>query len=1064
MPTTRTFNRSFAGGELSPEMFGRIDDQKFQTGAAKLRNFIALPQGPAVNRPGTKFVRAVKDSTKKTRLIPFTYSTTQTMILEFGEGYIRFHTQGETLLAGTGAAYNGATPYVVGDMVSYGGSNYYCILASTGNLPTNVTYWFLISSPAYEIPSPYLEADLFGIHHVQSSDVLTLVHPNYAPRELRRLGATKWTLVKIPFVPSVTTPSGVAVTASRGEAFNINSITLANPGSITLSSAHQFVVGDSVYISGVGGMTQLADGFYVVNTSATPVLSVKNYTTGVPVNTTAFTAYTSGGTIEYGSKIFDIVNSYVVTAIGANGVDESLASTSASVTNNLYVNGAFNTITWSSVSGALRYNIYKIQSGLYGYIGQTQALSFTDDNIAPDMGITTPIYDTTFYENGIVSVPVTNGGTGYGTTITGGSFSAVTVVSGGTGYSGTPTLTVSDPTGTGAVFTVTLSLGVITTIGITNAGSNYTAPIFVLADGGAGPVTKAVLAPVLSPVVRGAVVLAVTDATGTGAAVSAEVTGGVITKVNVTSPGSNYTAPVVTVTTASGGSSAAFGTAVLSGLNYPGAVSYFEQRRVFAGTTNSPQQLWMTRSGTESDMSYRLPVKDDDRISFKVAAREANTIRHIVPLQQLMLLTSAAEWRVSPVNSDAITPTTISVRPQSYIGANNVQPSIVNNSMVYCAARGGHVRELGYSWQSNGYITGDLSLRAAHLFDNYEISDMCYSKSPHPLIWFISSTGYLLGLTYVPEQQIGAWHWHDTDGTFESCANVAEGAEDHVYVVVKRTVNGNSVRYVERMASNAFDSIDDCFFVDSGLTYDGNNTTATTVTVSGGTLWGPTELLTITASTSIFAYPATTDVGDAFVFTATDGTQYRLTIESCSSTTVVQARSDKVLAVAFRNVPISNGAFARNSVGGLSHLEGKTVSILADGAVMPRKVVVGGSVSIDRAAVKIHVGLQYLSDLQTLPLAINIEAFGQGRVKNINQAWVRVFRSSGLFVGPTADKLTEAKMRTNEPYGSPPSLRSDEISVNITPTWAQSGQIYIRQADPLPLTVVGVTIEAVVGA
>ena len=215
MPTTRTFNRSFAGGELSPEMFGRIDDQKFQTGAAKMRNFIALPQGPAVNRPGTKFVREVKDSTKKTRLISFTYSTTQTMVLEFGEGYIRFHTQGETLLAGTGAAYNGATPYVVGDMVSYGGSNYYCILASTGNLTTNVTYWFLISSPAYEIPSPYLEADLFDIHHVQSSDVLTLVHPNYAPRELRRLGATKWTLVKIPFVPSVTTPSGVAVTASR---------------------------------------------------------------------------------------------------------------------------------------------------------------------------------------------------------------------------------------------------------------------------------------------------------------------------------------------------------------------------------------------------------------------------------------------------------------------------------------------------------------------------------------------------------------------------------------------------------------------------------------------------------------------------------------------------------------------------------------------------------------------------------------------------------------------------------------------------------------------------------
>jgi hypothetical protein len=695
----------------------------------------------------------------------------------------------------------------------------------------------------------------------------------------------------------VTTPSGVAVNASRGEAFNITAITQANPGSITLSSAHQFVVGDSIYISGVGGMTQLADGFYVVNTSATPVLSVKNYTTGVPVNTTAFTAYTSGGTVEYGSKIFDIVNSYVVTAIGANGVDESLASSSVSATNNLYVNGAFNTISWSAVSGAIRYNVYKIQSGLYGYIGQTEALSFTDDNIAPDMGITTPLVETVFNSAG----------------------------------------------------------------------------------------------------------------------------------------------------------------------NYPGAVSYFEQRRVFAGTNNAPQTIWMTRSGTESDMSYHLPIKDDDRISFKVAAREANTIRHIVPLQQLMLLTSAAEWRVSPVNSDAITPTTISVRPQSYIGANNVQPSIVNNSMVYCAARGGHIRELGYSWQSNGYITGDLSLRAAHLFDNYDIVDMCYGKSPHPLIWFVSSTGLLLGLTYVPEQQVGAWHQHDTDGLFESCACVAEGNEDHVYVIVKRTVNGNSVRYVERMSSNAFDSLEDCFFVDSGLTYNGNNTTATTVTVSGGTLWGPTELLTITASTAIFAFPATTDVGDAFVFTAPDGTKYRLTIESCSSTTVVQARPDKVLNVAFRNVALTDYGFARNSVVGLSHLEGKTVSILADGAVLPREVVVGGSISIERAAVKIHVGLQYFSDLQTLPLSLNIDAFGQGRVKNINQAWVRVFQSSGLFVGPTADKLTEAKMRTNEPYGSPPALRSDEINVNITPTWAQGGQIYIRQADPLPLTIVGVTIEAVVG-
>ena len=103
-------------------------------------------------------------------------------------------------------------------------------------------------------------------------------------------------------------------------------------------------------------------------------------------------------------------------------------------------------------------------------------------------------------------------------------------------------------------------------------------------------------------------------------------------------------------------------------------------------------------------MSYALPVNDTDRIKFRVAAREANTIRHIVPLTQLILLTSSAEWRVTSVNSDAITPTSISVKPQSYVGASNVQPVIVNNSLVYAAARGGHVRELGYSWQANGFI------------------------------------------------------------------------------------------------------------------------------------------------------------------------------------------------------------------------------------------------------------------------------------------------------------------------------------------------------------------------
>jgi len=774
MPNVRTLQRSFAGGEMSPEMFGRIDDVKYQTGAATMKNFVATPQGPAENRPGFAFVREVKDSTKKTRLIPFTYSTTQTMVIELSPGYIRFHTQGGTLMS--------------------------------GGVP-------------YEIANPYAEADLFDIHYVQSADVMTLVHPNYAPRELKRLGATNWTLTSINFGAPIAAPTGVSATR------------------------------------------------YIPASSST---NADTYET----------------------------MSYVVTAIASDDIGESVSSSVASVTNNIFVTGSTNTIAWSAVAGASRYRVYKLLGGLYGYIGSTTGTSIVDNNIAPDLSITPPNYDNEFVSSG----------------------------------------------------------------------------------------------------------------------------------------------------------------------NYPGAVSYFEQRRCFAGTTNEPQKIWMTKSGTESNLSYGLPIRDDDRIEFRVAAREANTIRHIVPLTQLLLLTGSAEWRVSSLNSDEITPTTISVRPQSYIGASNVQPVIINNALVYCSARGGHVRELGYNWQASGFITNDMSIRSAHLFDNYEISDMAFAKAPLQMIWFVSTSGMLLGLTYTPEQQVGAWHKHDTDGVFESVTVVAEGNEDRLYAVIRRTIGGVTKRYVERMASRHFDSIEDAFFVDSGATYDGTNTSATTVTVSGGTTWGPADVLTITASTAIFTYPGTGDVNDAIVLTDSSGNKYRLTIRSTTSTTVATARVDVTLPAALRNTATALYSFARNTISGLTWLEGKTVSILADGAVQPQEVVTSGAITIDRAASIIHIGLEYDSDLESLPLAMGIDnGMGQGRYKNVNKAWLRVYQSSGIFIGPDENNLIEAKQRTTEPYGTPPALKTEEIQIMLTPSWLDSGQVFIRQSDPLPLTIVGMTLEVAIG-
>lgn len=680
--STRKLTMAFSGGEVTPEFWGQIGDSKFQSGLATCRNMIVLPHGPVANRAGFAYVNTVKTPAKRTRLVPFTYSTTQTMVLEFGEGYVRFHTQGAT------------------------------VLASTGGVP-------------YEVATPYVEADLFDLHFVQSADVLTLVHPNYAPRELKRLGATSWTLTNISFISSLTTPSAPSVTP------------------------------------------------------------------------------TGSGTTVY---------NYAVASVGATGLEESAASATGSGTGNVLVTGQYMTISWSS-TGAARYNVYKQSNGLFGYIGQTDGLTFKDDNITANLGKTPPIVNNPFNATGF----------------------------------------------------------------------------------------------------------------------------------------------------------------------YPGAVSYFEQRRCFAGSTNEPQNLRMTRSGTESNLTYSIPVRDDDSINIRVAAREANTIRHIVPLSNLVLLTAAAEWRVTSVNSDAITPTSISVKPQSYVGANNVQPVIVNNNILYAASRGGHLREMAYSFQAGGYITGDLSLRAPHLFDGFDIVDMAYSKAPQPLVWSVSSSGKLLGLTYVPEQQLGALHQHDTDGLFESCCVVAEGSIDVLYVIVKRTINGASTRYVERMASRLLTSDPaDAFFVDSGATYSG------------------------------------------------------------AAATVIS---------------------------GLSWLEGKTVSVLGNGAVFPQKVVVGGSITLEQACTKVQIGLPITADVQTLPLSAQLQdgSFGQGHVKNVNKVWLRVYKSSGVFVGPSVDRLVQFKQRTTEAYGAPPALISTEIEILLEPSWQQGGQIYVRQSDPLPLTLVSMTVEAAMG-
>lgn len=316
----------------------------------------------------------------------------------------------------------------------------------------------------------------------------------------------------------------------------------------------------------------------------------------------------------------------------------------------------------------------------------------------------------------------------------------------------------------------------------------------------------------------------------------------------------------------------------------PRASARFEQRRCFGGSPALPRTLFMSRTGTESSFSYRFPVQPDDRIAVQVASREAHVIRHIVPVQDLILMTQQGEFRVTAINSDAITPSTIAIRQQSYVGSNSVHPQIVNNSIVFCSERGGHARELNYKIENQGYLTGDLSLRAAHLFDGFTLDDLAYSKAPIPVLWFVSSSGKLLCLTYIPEERVLAWHQHETDGAIESVCSVSEGNYDNLYVIVKR----GDDRSVERIVQVREETLDDAIYLDSSVCKDNINTGTSQVLITSDGRMAKGETVTVNAvaadgQTPVLDVFSTNDIGDEVEVTHDTG-RYRLRLDSFTPT------------------------------------------------------------------------------------------------------------------------------------------------------------------------------------
>ena len=274
---------------------------------------------------------------------------------------------------------------------------------------------------------------------------------------------------------------------------------------------------------------------------------------------------------------------------------------------------------------------------------------------------------------------------------------------------------------------------------------------------------------------------------------------------------------------------------------YPACVTFFEQRLVFAGTTAQPQTLFFSRSADYEnfDDQYHETVADDDAIVYTIASNQVNAIRFLTATRTLIIGTAGGEFAVNGAGvGEAITPTNILINKQSNHGAANVDGIAVGNATLFLQRAKRKIRELAYNFDVDGYVAPDLTILAEHVTES-GIIQMAYQEEPNSIVWCVRADGQLLGFTYQREQQVTAWHRHIFGGSFGSgnavCESVevlpTDNSEYQVWVIVKRTINGATKRYVEYLHNQDFDETDDTSFnyLDSQLAYDGSATT----TISG---------------------------------------------------------------------------------------------------------------------------------------------------------------------------------------------------------------------------------------
>lgn len=501
---------------------------------------------------------------------------------------------------------------------------------------------------------------------------------------------------------------------------------------------------------------------------------------------------------------------------------------------------------------------------------------------------------------------------------------------------------------------------------------------------------------------------------------------------------------------------------------WPTHVTFFRERLTFAKA--STRQIWMSVAGdfeNFADKDRNGEVVDDQAIAIEVTSDESNPIQWMIPSDTLIVGTSGGEFSVGEITeTEPLAPGNVKADPQTSYGSKPTNPCRVGGAVMFVQRSGRKLRDFNYDTLEEGYKSANLSILSPHLLGKDEsIVGLAYQQEPHSVVWAIADDGRLLATTVNSNKQNFGWHRHPIGGSgiveaIETIPN-PEADADELWMIVKRTINGSTKRYVEYMVPewSSDEDIWDACYMDSFLTYDG--AVAATLTPGTGATVQDTEEVTFTAGSSVFIsghigreiqyrYTVTPeDDRDSGYRTA------RAEITAVNSGTVVEAT---ILSAFPSTSAIASGGWKLSvtSISGLDHLEGETVDILANGSVHPQVAVASGAVTLQDPASYVTIGLPCIAKLQTMRLeAGSGTGTSQGALKRVDRVTIRVFDTLGGTAGPDADNLDEMLFRGGSDYmdESPPILNGD-YEMRWPDTYTTDAYLMYVNDQPYPATVI----------